>query len=549
MVHAWAPIKVLCRRRALTADRLENWQRCRRFRGKRAAEMQRMADMDKIRSVESRGVFGVVSRFRARLVSGSVAHRLARGAGWSLLGSMLSQALALLSTIVVARYVGRVGYGEIGMVQSTLGVFGIVAGFGLGASTAKYVAEFRLSTPRRAAGIMTLTTMAAFAGATAMALACFAVAPILAVRTLNNEALIPLLRAGALLLFISTLNSIQAAALAGFEAFRPIAKINILQGLATPVVTIPCVWMFGVPGAIAALTIVACIGLILSTMAVKVEAEVHGMLRDLRRIGWTDWPILWKFALPSMLSALMVAPVMWITNTMLAAQRNGYGELGLFNVANQWRVLILYVSMALGPALMPVLSETYGRDDREDFRKAITLSLRVTWICALPLTVVVLGWAEPLAALFGRQFVDAGTMIPILAIACFLNVVTGTVGTALASSGRMWIGLAMNVGWATALIASAMMLIPHQGGQGLAFAYLIAYFLHAIWVLGYVDLKLAPASIVKQWRLFAFSTLILGTSFEASASHRGAFPYQLVLLLLGLGPMFWWATTGWRKAA
>jgi O-antigen/teichoic acid export membrane protein len=491
----------------------------------------------------------LTSRIRQRLVVGSVAHRLARGAGWSLFGSLSSQALSLLSTIVVARLVGRVGYGEIGMVQSTLGAFGILAGFGLGSTTAKYIAEFRSASPGRAGGILALTTLAAFGGGVALALACLALAPSLSASVLGSGTLTPLLQAGSLLLLVTTLNGVQMAALSGFEAFGRIAKINILQGLATPIVAIPCVWAYGVPGAIAALTVTAGIGLILSSIALDAECRAHGIPRDLRSIAWSEWPVLWKFALPSMLSALMVAPVTWITNAILVRQPDGYGELGLFNAANQWRTLILYVPAALGPALIPILSETYGRNDHADFRQAVYLSLHVTWICALPLTILVLGWAEPLAGLFGRQFAGAGQLIPLLAVACFLNVVNSTVGTALAGSGRMWIGMSMNAGWAAVLIGATMLLVPRLGGQGLAIAYLVAYLLHTVWVMVYVDRRLAPSSIAKQWRLIAFSAATLGASFGLGATRRESFAYQLALLIVALVPLYRMAKAGlWKRA-
>jgi len=495
------------------------------------------------------GVRGLTSRIRRRLVVGSVAHRLARGAGWSLFGSLSSQALSLLSTIVIARFVGKAGYGEIGMVQSTLGVFGILAGFGLGSTTAKYVAEFRSAAPERAGGILALTTLSAFGGGIGLALACLALAPSLSASVLGNDALTPLLQAGSLLLLITTLNGVQMAALSGFEAFGRIARINILQGVATPIVAIPCVWMYGVPGAIAALTVTAAIGLILCSIALDVECEAHGIRRDLRSIAWNEGPVLGKFALPSMLSALMVAPVTWITNAILVRQPDGYGELGLFNAANQWRTLILYVPAALGPALIPILSETYARSDPTDFRRAVYLSVRVTWLCALPLTIVVLALAEPLAGLFGRQFVGAGQLIPLLAVACFLYVVNSAGGTALAGSGRMWIGMSMNAGWAVVLIGATMLLVPRLGGRGLAIAYVVAYLLHTVWVMVYVDRRLAPSSIAKQWRLIALSAVILVASLEFSLSHRNPFPYQLILFVAAMVPLFRMAKAGLRRPA
>lgn len=130
--------------------------------------------------------------------------------------------------------------------------------------------------------------------------------PWLAEKTLNRSDLSSLFGAGALLLFISTLGGVQSAALSGFESFRAIARITIWQGAAAPLVAIPCVWFYGVQGAIASFTINAAIGLILCTIALRSECKNFHVPQKFDTSFWSERFTLWKFALPSMFSALMV---------------------------------------------------------------------------------------------------------------------------------------------------------------------------------------------------------------------------------------------------
>ena len=58
---------------------------------------------------------------------------------------MLSRALSLAAAILVARTLGKVVYGELGIIQSTVGMFGTLAGFGMGTTSSKFVAEFRFT--------------------------------------------------------------------------------------------------------------------------------------------------------------------------------------------------------------------------------------------------------------------------------------------------------------------------------------------------------------------------------------------------------------------
>jgi len=51
---------------------------------------------------------------------------------WSMAGAVISRGLMLVASIFVARMLGKTGFGELGMIQSTVGMFGVFAGFGLG---------------------------------------------------------------------------------------------------------------------------------------------------------------------------------------------------------------------------------------------------------------------------------------------------------------------------------------------------------------------------------------------------------------------------------
>ena len=55
-----------------------------------------------------------------------------------------SDALRAWAAFVLAgRLLGTAGFGEVGMIQSTQGLFGVLAGAGLGLAATKYVAEYR----------------------------------------------------------------------------------------------------------------------------------------------------------------------------------------------------------------------------------------------------------------------------------------------------------------------------------------------------------------------------------------------------------------------
>ena len=98
---------------------------------------------------------------RSKLSANPIAYRLASGAFWSLVGMICSKLLSVLATVIVARLLGKEAYGAMGMVISTMGAFAVLAGFGLGSTSTKYIAEYKQTDPAKAGRIYGLTTVVA----------------------------------------------------------------------------------------------------------------------------------------------------------------------------------------------------------------------------------------------------------------------------------------------------------------------------------------------------------------------------------------------------
>src|SRR5262245_42123812 len=143
----------------------------------------------------------------------------------------------------------------------------------------------------------------------------------------------------------SAINGAQTGALAGFEDFKTIARINLFAGLLAFPLTVTGVWLGGSPGAVWGLAASQGVNCVLNHSALRAAGRRAGV-----PIGWktcgTEWPVLWRFSLPAMLCSVLVVPVNWVGMAWLANQANGYAEMGVFNAANQWRTAILFVPHA-----------------------------------------------------------------------------------------------------------------------------------------------------------------------------------------------------------
>ena len=103
----------------------------------------------------------VESKQQELLPANSLRARFTTAAFWSIAGAVVSRGCVLLASIACARLLGKTGFGELGMIQSTVGVFGIFAGLGLGLTATKFVSEFRDSDPERVGQILGLSSVTA----------------------------------------------------------------------------------------------------------------------------------------------------------------------------------------------------------------------------------------------------------------------------------------------------------------------------------------------------------------------------------------------------
>ena len=161
------------------------------------------------------------------LVSNLVAFlgpRMAHGAFWSLLGTVVSRGLSLASSVFVARWLGKESFGEFGVLQATVGMFSVFAGFGMGMTATKHVAELRQSDPSRTGRLIGLSNWVAWVAGGLMTAVLYVFAAPVASGTLAAPHLAPVLRLCAPLLLLGSLNGAQLGALAGFEAFKQLAR-------------------------------------------------------------------------------------------------------------------------------------------------------------------------------------------------------------------------------------------------------------------------------------------------------------------------------------
>lgn len=367
----------------------------------------------------------------------SLRGRLIGGTTWAVLGAGIVQGLGLLSAILIARFLGKEGFGQYGIVMSTVGMFGVFAGLAMGYTATKHVAEFRVIAPERAGRFigMTLLLGVVSSGLLASCLAVFS--PVFGREVLGNTDIIGVLRLSVPILVLNTVFDIEMASLAGLEAFKSIAKSNVGVGLTNLGCAVVGVWLYGLQGAIVGYVVARAVGCLILRETLRRRCKEEGIVVSYRAQR-RDWLCAWSFSFPSFISNIIANPAQWILNVLLVRNPGGMAQMGLVQAATQWRSAVSFFPMRLMSVGLPVLSNLFGQRDYRRYYKVVK---------ATQLTVlgIALGTALPIALLgrrimeaYGEGFAEGYMVLVLLMCAGVLMVLELSLSEVLLSRGRAW---------------------------------------------------------------------------------------------------------------
>lgn len=406
-------------------------------------------------------------------------YRFIHGTKWIIIGSAFFNFCILISNILAARILGVEQYGELGIIQSTIGMLSIVAGLGIGVTATKYIAEYKTIDKEKTGNIISLSIIITIISGFILAVSLLFLSPFIASSLLNKQELTTPLQISSGILFFGAVNGAQIGALIGFEAFKKYTITNIIVGFFIIPITIIFITLFGLIGAIVSNIGYIFIGLLINGWFLRHEYHKFGIRINFRK-GLRESSIIWKFSVPAIMASLIVSIATWLAYLLLVNQQNGFFEMGLYNAANQWRSVLLFIPGIIGQVSLPLLSEQYGYRRHTKINQFLKQNIILIAVVSIPIALLFSLLSNLLMSQYGNSFNEGSlTLIIILITATFLAIET-PIGTIITASGRMWLGFYLNVAWAFVLIIASWFLVSY-GAIGLALAFLISYIIHGIW--------------------------------------------------------------------
>lgn len=378
-----------------------------------------------------------------------------------------------MASVVIARLLGRAEFGGLGIIQSTLGMFGPLAAFGLGMTATKHIAEFKITNPARASQVLSLSAVISWIFGALVAAVIVIAAPKIATDLLKTPQLVLQLKIASLILLFDSINGAQMGALAGFEAFKRIAKLNLYYGLVNvPSMVVGC-WLWGLTGAVMGSAVGSAFLCAATRLAVAKEARRFGM-----QIWTRDWTremkLLWRFSLPVVVAAFVTAAARWASNTLIVREPGGLSAMGLCAVGSQVQLLVLFLPGMVSQASFPILSELSQKGEWLRTRRFIYKNLLLNLVVTTAFCAVLVALAGPILRLYGPSYVSETKVLSLFIICAALMSAARFLSQVLVSQNAIRVNLITNVVWGLLLIGTVAA-FPLRGAYSLAVAQLVAY--------------------------------------------------------------------------
>lgn len=388
------------------------------------------------------------------------------------LGVVASQGIGLLVSIISARLLGKVQFGELTLVRSTVLMLGVFVGSALGTTVAKYVSEHRNQDVVRCGRLIGYAIQISAGLGTVLISSSFVFGSDLADLAMGDRHLTLPLQLGTILVLLNVLSGIQQGILLGLESFRTLSVLLAAEAVVTLVGTSIGAMSGGLTGCLVGMVLASLTNIALRGFVVKLRISQNGIVL-LWRGRFADMSVLWNFALPSLLIGVIVSPSEWLSRLFLARTPNGLGELALFSAAYSWGTLVLFLPNQIASPSLPILSNLYAKGDRAAFLDITILALSLALISGGTVATVIALNSDWIMRFYGDSFSSSAGILPLLLIAYVIASLT-ILGSVFAACGHMWWQLLHYGTWGLTLLACAFLWRAH-GAAGLASSYIVAY--------------------------------------------------------------------------
>ena len=405
-------------------------------------------------------------------IDGDDVRSLFTGAGIVFAGVVLELAISFLAKLLIARYLGRVGYGAVSIGLTIMTMASILVLVGLDNGVGRYLPRYDDLAARR--GVLKSALEIALPIALGVGVVLFLAADLLATSIFHDAAVAPVIRVFSVVVPFAAVFRLSIGGVQGMGQSLP--KV-IIQNLTLPIVRfslIAVVLLYGL-GAVAAAWAYGLAYVVAGTLGAYYLLRHTPLLEDTPAASMHR--DLLAFSAPLMITAAMLQVLAHI-DTFFLGYFASTGVVGDYNVVYPLAQLLTVVLSAFGFVVMPTISSLDADDALAEMRRTYQLAAKWIFLATLPVFLVLALFPRmSIRVTFGAEYDGGALALAILAIGFFSHAVVGPNGNTLTSIGRTRLIMYDNLAVGATNVVLNVLLIPTYGIAGAAIATAVSYVL------------------------------------------------------------------------
>jgi O-antigen/teichoic acid export membrane protein len=469
--------------------------------------------------------------------------KIARGAGITFVGKIISAGLKYLTQMSIARLMGVEVFGLYALGFTIYQLVELFSRMGIEIGSVRYVSiYYSKGDEPRLKGVLLQVMGLPFLGGLVFGAALFFSSTFIAYEILKKPDLVSAIRIFAMALPFGASMTVAAFATTGFHVTKYL--VYVLE-LFQPFIFLAFVILFytlglGLFGTALAWVMAVIMGLALSFYFIR---KVFPAITCRKIKPVFECKQLLAFSLPLTLGSFLWLVMLW-TDILILGYFWSAKEVGIYRAVSQTCLLLVMILHSLNSIFAPMIADLYNRKEIEKIRMLFQTTTFWSFTLTLPLFLTMSIASKDIMSMFGREFEVGWLTLIILGAGQFINAGTGGAVSMLIMSGHQYLKVFGDLGLAILNVVLNIILIPKLGLLGAALATGISiamlnllrliqvYFVLGMQPYSWKYLKPIVAGVVAVSIGFAIRTWILPMHFLLSLLITGCTIFLVYAVLI-----------------
>jgi len=397
--------------------------------------------------------------------------KLAAGGGLLIFGSFASKGIMYFYRLITANELGAADYGLLNLGLSVFWISLTFTQLGLKGGINRKVSEyFGRDEKERMFSTVWTSLKITLPWSILYSTILFFSADFIAKTAFQEPAMKTVIQIFAIAIPFQTLYSQMESTSQALKEVKHITAVDkIFRSLFTTLATAAVLYAgFGLESAIyiqAAAAILS--GLLMTFLVQKYVLPVFSNIKPLRNKDSTD---LLKYSYPLLFSGIIGMVMTW-TDTLLLGVLDNASTVGVYNAAYPTAQLLTVIAGGFGSLLFPVVSEHYGKGEKDEAIDISSTAIKWIFTSSFPLLLIMVIFATPLLRLlFGETYTSGAPAMAILGTAYFIQSLGNHGDTFIKSEDKTKIIFYNSIVAGILNIILNLVLIPMYGQTGAALA-------------------------------------------------------------------------------